>query len=123
MGRAGQGRAGVRDGLFRVALGFQPSQFTASLHPFINVSLACKASNIANFLARAVGFDLPVAFDDPLGLKSDARGFAHTVNMPRFAPRRQGRLDYPGQSGERSRELLGRPQFVTRTPRYANYAS
>src|ERR1035438_9505273 len=43
--RAGQGRAGVRAGLFRVALGFQPSQFAASRHPFIDVGLAGKAGN------------------------------------------------------------------------------
>jgi len=67
-----------------------------------------------------VGLDLPVAFGDPLRLKGDARGFAHTAYMEVFAPGRQRRnrpySSHPEEIDEKARRLAGLLQFGLADP-------
>jgi len=71
--------------LLCVPLRAQPGDFAVSLQPVIDIGFARQAGNVSDFCTGIVGFDLPIAFCDPLRMKGDARGFAHASNMEPFA--------------------------------------
>ena len=72
----------------REASGPQPFDLAVAGQPIINRHFILEAFDVINFGPRNVRLDLPVTLCNSLGLENDARRFAHSGNMPVFAPRR-----------------------------------
>jgi hypothetical protein len=72
----------------RVTAGTQPFDLAVASQPVVNCHFILEAFDVINFGSRDVRLDLPVTLRNALGLKNDARRFAHPDNMQVFAPRR-----------------------------------